>query len=89
MLSREIIIKNEAGIESRLAAALIQKTSNYKSNIWIEKDERKANAKSLLGVLSLGIANDSKVIITIEGEDEKIAMVDLEKFLKDGLKDSV
>ena len=70
MIVREVIIKNSTGLQSKSAAVFIQKASNYKSSIWIVKDERKANAKSLLGVLSLGIGRGAKLGITVEGEDE-------------------
>lgn len=81
MIVREIVIKNSSGLQSKSAAIFIQKASNYKSNIWIVKDERKANAKSLLGVLSLGIGSGTKLAVTIEGDDEAEAAVELEKYL--------
>ena len=52
MLSKEVTIFSKTGLESKMAARLIQKASSYEANIWIQKDERKANAKSLLGLLS-------------------------------------
>lgn len=81
MIVREIVIKNSSGLQSKSAAIFIQKASNYKSNIWIVKDERKANAKSLLGVLSLGIGHGAKLTVTIEGDDETEAAAELEKYL--------
>jgi phosphocarrier protein HPr len=81
MISKEIIIKNQVGLESRSAAMFIQKASNFKSGIWLEKGDRKANAKSLLGVLSLGIGNGMKVRLTAEGEDEDRAGEELEEYL--------
>lgn len=81
MIVREIVIKNSSGLQSKSAAIFIQKASNYKSNIWIAKDERKANAKSLLGVLSLGIGSGAKLVVTIEGDDEAEAAAELEKYL--------
>jgi phosphocarrier protein HPr len=81
MISKEIIIKNQVGLESRSAAMFIQKASNFKSGIWLEKGDRKANAKSLLGVLSLGIGNGMKVRLTAEGEDEDRAVEELEEYL--------
>lgn len=81
MIVKEVIIKNSTGLQSKSAAVFIQKASNYKSSIWILKDERKANAKSLLGVLSLGIGQGAKLAITVEGEDEAEAAADLEKYL--------
>ncbi len=81
MVVREVKIKNKAGLQSKVAAVFIQKASNYKSKIWIEKNERKANAKSLLGLLSLGISYGSKVSIIADGEDEKKAIAELEEYL--------
>ncbi len=81
MIVREIVIKNSSGLQSKSAAVFIQKASNYKSSIWVVKDERKANAKSLLGVLSLSIGKGAKLAISVEGEDEAEAAADLEKYL--------
>lgn len=81
MVVKNIVIKCNSGLQSKNAAVFIQKTSKYKSSIWIEKEERKANAKSLLGLLSLGIGCGSKVIVTISGEDEVQAGEELEEYL--------
>ena len=56
MISREVQITNSIGLHARPATFFIQKANSYKSTIWVEKEERRVNAKSLLGVLSLGIA---------------------------------
>lgn len=80
MVAKEIIIKNESGLGSKQAAILIQKVSNFKSAVWIERDERKANAKSLLGLLSLGIAGGMRIVIRAEGDDEEQALHELETY---------
>jgi phosphotransferase system HPr (HPr) family protein len=85
MISKEVVIKNQSGLDSKQAAMFIQKASNFKSGIWIEKGERKANAKSLLGMLSLGIGNGTKIVLIAEGEDEQSAISDLEEYLTTGL----
>ena len=54
MLRKDVVITNSIGLHARPATFFIQRASSFKSSIWIEKDERKVNAKSLLGVLSLG-----------------------------------
>lgn len=82
MVRKEIIINNGAGLQSKSAAVFIQKASNYKSSVWIEKGERKANAKSLLGLLSLGIGDGTTVTVIADGEDEILAVDELEKYLK-------
>lgn len=78
---REIVIKNQSGLQSKSAAVFIQKASNFKSDIWIEKEERKANGKSLLGLLSLAIGFGSRVLIIADGEDEDRAANELESYL--------
>jgi len=88
MIVKEITIKNKSGLQSKTAAVFIQKASSYKSSIWIEKDERKANAKSLLGLLSLGIGSGTKVTIIAEGEDEEKAAEDLEKYLQSDMDEN-
>jgi len=81
MIEKEIVIKNPSGLQSKSAAIFIQKASSYKSGIWVFKDERKANGKSLLGILSLGIGNGDKITLFVEGEDETAAAAELEKYL--------
>jgi phosphocarrier protein HPr len=85
LVVKNIEIKSSLGLQSKTAAVFIQKASNYKSSVWIEKGERKANAKSLLGLLSLGIANGSKIMVIIEGEDENKAAQELEDYLQSDL----
>lgn len=87
MISKEIVIKNASGLESKVAARLIQKASGYESNIWIQKGERKANAKSLLGILSLSVSKGEKVILIADGSDEEIALRELEHFTKREMSD--
>lgn len=82
MITKEIIIKNASGLESKIAARLIQKASGYASSIWIQKGEQKANAKSLLGILSLSIFNGEKVLLIADGSDEKLALQELELFVE-------
>ncbi|HHW48714.1 MAG TPA: HPr family phosphocarrier protein [Clostridiaceae bacterium] len=86
MVIRDVVVKSETGLQSKTAAVFIQKASNYKSSIWVEKAERKANAKSLLGLLSLGIGHGAKVTLIAEGEDEEKAVTELEEFLNSGIE---
>ncbi len=81
MTKKEITVNNVSGLESKPAALFIQKASNFKSSIWVEKGERKANAKSLLGLLSLGVGSGNKITIIAEGEDESQAVSELESYL--------
>jgi phosphotransferase system HPr (HPr) family protein len=81
MTKKEVTVNNVSGLESKPAALFIQKASNFKASIWVEKGERKANAKSLLGLLSLGVGNGNKITIIAEGEDEDQAVNALESYL--------
>ena len=69
-----ITIQNEVGLHTRPATYFIQKANNYKSSVWIENSDRRANAKSLLGVLSLGISKGDTVSIIADGSDEAEAV---------------
>jgi phosphocarrier protein HPr len=70
MVIKEVVISNQVGLHARPATFFIQKANEFKSSIWIEKDERKVNAKSLLGVLSLGIVKGTTVNLIADGPDE-------------------
>ena len=74
MYTREITVKNEVGLHARPATYFIQKANEFKSGIWGEKEERRVNAKSLLGVLSLGIMKGTTVTLIADGSDEKEAV---------------
>ena len=71
MFSREAVISNQVGLHARPATFFIQKANEFKSSIWVEKEERRVNAKSLLGVLSLGVAKGSTINIIADGVDEE------------------
>ncbi len=74
MITRTITIKNSVGLHARPATFFIQKANSYKSSVWVEKDERRVNAKSLLGVLSLGIVQGMSVTLVADGADEEAAL---------------
>ena len=74
MVSKEVVISNQVGLHARPATFFIQKANEYKCSIWVEKDERRVNAKSLLGVLSLGIVKGTPITIIADGSDEEEAV---------------
>ena len=74
MFSKEILVCNQVGLHARPATFFIQKANEFKSGIWIEKEERRVNAKSLLGVLSLGITRGVNITVLAEGPDEEDAV---------------
>ena len=73
MTTRNVTIQNNVGLHARPATFFIQKANSFKSSIWVEKGDRRVNAKSLLGVLSLGIVQDMEITRRADGEDENEA----------------
>ncbi len=84
MFVKEITVQNQVGLHARPATFFIQKANGYKSSIWVEKDERRVNAKSLLGVLSLGIVGGTPIRIIADGVDEQQAVEGLIKLVESG-----
>ena len=74
MYTKNVTINNEVGLHARPATFFIQKANEFKSGIWVEKDERRVNAKSLLGVLSLGIGKGTEITLLADGSDEQEAV---------------
>ncbi len=74
MINREVTINNQVGLHARPATFFIQKANEFKSSVWVEKDDRRVNAKSLLGVLSLDIVKGTTINIIAEGVDEAEAV---------------
>ena len=83
MITRNITIKNTVGLHARPATFFIQKATEFKSTVWIEMDERRVNAKSLLGVLSLGIVKGTTITLIADGADEKEAVAALVDLVND------
>ena len=81
MYTQEVTINNEVGLHARPATYFIRKANEFKSGIWVEKDERRVNAKSLLGVLSLGIVKGTKINIVADGVDENQAVETLTELI--------
>ncbi|MEE1186281.1 MAG: HPr family phosphocarrier protein [Acutalibacteraceae bacterium] len=74
MFAKDVTVQNKVGLHARPATFFIQKANEFKSSIWVERDDRRVNAKSLLGVLSLGIIGDSDIKIIASGVDEEAAV---------------
>ncbi|MDR0904886.1 MAG: HPr family phosphocarrier protein [Oscillospiraceae bacterium] len=74
MYIKTAVITNKVGLHARPATFLIQKANEYSAGIWLEKDERRVNAKSLLGVLSLGVGQNEEIKIIGDGTDENEAV---------------
>ncbi len=81
MYTEQTVVKCTSGLHNKQATYFIQKANEFKSSIWLEADERKINAKSLLGVLSMGVFTGSTVNLIADGSDEKEAVQALVKML--------
>lgn len=81
MTKRNIQIKIESGLEARPVALLVQEASKYDSKIYIECEGKKVNAKSIMGMMSLGLNAGEELVVTADGEDEQTAVDNIEKFL--------
>ena len=87
MFIKDVTVKNQVGLHSRPATFFIQKANEYKSSIWVEREERRVNAKSLLGVLSIGIAKGMTITIVADGDDEEAAIKGLVELIESGFND--
>ena len=74
MFMKETMVNNQVGLHARPATFFIQKANEFKSGIWVEKEDRRVNAKSLLGVLSLGIVKGTAINLIADGPDEEAAI---------------
>ena len=84
MYVKEVTVQNQVGLHARPATFFIQKANEFKSSIWVEKEERCVNAKSLLGVLSLGIVGGTSIKIIADGTDEQNAVDGLIRLVESG-----
>ncbi len=87
MCIKEISVQNQVGLHARPATFFIKKANEFESAIWVEKDNRKVNAKSLLGVLSLGIIGGNPITIIADGVDERQALDALAELIENGFKE--
>ena len=87
MTSKDINIKNTVGLHARPATFFIQKANSFKSSIWVEREDRRIDAKSLLGVLSLGIVKGMNITIIADGQDENEAVEGLAALIDTGFSE--
>ena len=81
MIQKSIQIKLEEGLEARPVAMLVQVASQFESTVYINSEDRKVNAKSIMGMMSLGLASGEEVTVVADGNDEDTAVVEIGKFL--------
>jgi len=82
MFNKEVVVRCESGLHNRQATYFVQKANEFESGIWVESGSRKMNAKSLLGIMSLGIVTGSKIMLSAAGPDAEAAVNALEVLLQ-------
>lgn len=82
MVTKEVVVKNSTGLHARPATLLVKKASSFKSDISIEFNGKKANVKSLIGVLSLGVTKDATIKVVASGDDETLAAEEIAKLIE-------
>ena len=82
MFNKEVVVRCESGLRNRQATYFVQKANEFESSLWLESGSRKMNAKSLLGIMSLGIVTGSTVTLSAVGPDEEAAVAALEVLLQ-------
>ena len=87
MYVKDVVVQNQVGLHARPATFFIQKANEFKASIWIEKEERRVNAKSLLGILSLGIVGGTQIKIIADGSEEQVAVNALVDLVESGFSD--
>lgn len=81
MIEKSIQIKLETGLEARPVAMLVQVASQFDSTVYLNLGSRKVNAKSIMGMMSMGLESGAEVTVTADGSDEEAAVAEIEKFL--------
>ena len=87
MYVKDVMVQNQVGLHARPATFFIQRANEFKSSIWVEKEERRVNTKSLLGVLSLGIVGGTTIRVMADGSDEEAAVESLVKLVQSGFSE--
>lgn len=87
MYIKDVMVQNQVGLHARPATFFIQRANEFRSSIWVEKEERRVNAKSLLGVLSLGIVGGTTIRVMADGADEEAAVESLVKLVQSGFSE--
>ena len=82
MFNMEVVVRCESGLHNRQATYFVQKANEFESSIWLESDNRKMNAKSLLGIMSLGIVTGSTITLSAVGPDAEAAVNALDALLQ-------
>lgn len=82
MYKQQCVVKCESGLHNKQVTYFVQKANEFKSSVWLESESRKMNAKSLLGIMSLGVVTGATVTLIADGSDEKEAVEALAELLQ-------
>ncbi|MEX3624155.1 HPr family phosphocarrier protein [Viridibacillus arvi] len=82
MAEQQVEVKLKSGLQARQAALFVQEANRYSADVFLTKDNKKVNAKSIMGIMSLAVAKGSKVILTADGADEALALEGLVKLIQ-------
>lgn len=82
MYEKDVVVKNRAGIHARPAGMIVNLASKFRSEVYLQKDSEKINAKSIMGLITLGVLCNTPIKVSAEGEDEKEAVDALSKLIE-------
>ncbi|UCZ52630.1 HPr family phosphocarrier protein [Bacillus shivajii] len=82
MVEKQVVVKRKTGLQARPAALFVQEANKFQSDIFIEKDDKKINAKSIMGIMSLAVSANTEIKLMIDGTDEEAAMDSLVSFIE-------
>lgn len=82
MIKKTVTVELSSGLEARPIAMLVQVASQYESKIYVESESKRVNAKSIMGMMTLGLSAGEELVITADGDDEQQAISDIEKYLR-------
>ncbi|UTR11710.1 HPr family phosphocarrier protein [Evansella sp. LMS18] len=82
MIEKQVVVKRKTGLQARPAALFVQEANKFNSEIFVEKDGKKVNAKSIMGIMSLAINSNKEITVTASGNDEETAIETLTAFME-------
>ncbi|WP_313805250.1 HPr family phosphocarrier protein [Cytobacillus sp.] len=82
MLEKQVEVKLKTGLQARPAALFVQEANRFSSDVFLEKDGKKVNAKSIMGLMSLAVSSGSFITLIVDGKDEEEALKELSKYIQ-------
>lgn len=81
MIEKRVKVTSKQGVDARAAAVFVQAANRFGSTLWLENDQCKVNAKSIMGIMSLALSEGDEIVLKVVGDDEAVAAQELEKVL--------